>query len=100
MNLKPTKVLRPHNAFSQIISQSLLFRETLKLQRGDSCLLNNKPEQKENQQPSLVKGMADFQNITRTRAHILFTTWRDPGGCLVTKNIYIFKNPHKTKTTK
>ena len=40
--------------FPQIISQSLLFRETLKLQCGDSCL-QKQTGAKRNQQPSLVK---------------------------------------------
>lgn len=71
MYLKPAKVLRPHNAFSQIISQSLLFRETLKLQCWDSCL-QKQTRAKRNQQPSLVKGMADFQGtFTHIHAHCL-----------------------------
>lgn len=86
MYLKPAKVLRPHNAFSQIISQSLLFRETLKLQCGDSCL-QKQTGAKRNQQPSLVKGMADFQKThTHTFIHTVFTTRRDSGGCWAMSN--------------
>lgn len=86
MYLKPAKVLRPHNAFSQIISQSLLFRETLKLQCGDSCL-QKQTGAKRNQQPSLVKGMADFQN-THTHTHTVYNLrkfWR-PLGYVEPKN--------------
>lgn len=47
--------------FLKLFPSRLLFRETLKLQRGDSCL---QKQTERNQQPSLVK--ATFKTHTHT----------------------------------